>query len=106
MIRLSQDKNKFEMVVDGCTFDDWLRNRGLRRQEERKKPVNFSLEEKSQNDPFAEFGMVTKKASSKNNDHNAFGNFEDFGFTGGSQTKLPSSTTVASQQPLNPSFEE
>mgnify|MGYP000899658968 FL=1 len=30
MFRLSQDKNKFSMVVDGCTFDDWLRNRGYR----------------------------------------------------------------------------
>lgn len=74
MFRITQDKNKFDMVVDGCTFDDWLRNRGFNRAE-KKKPVNFEPEEKPASDPFAEFGVLSKKSSSKQNDYNAFGNF-------------------------------
>lgn len=106
MFRLSQDKNKFNMVVDGCTFEDWLRNRGFRRQEERKKPINWNVEDKGQNDPFAEFGAVTKKSSNKNHDHNAFGEFEDFGFSSNpnsGQSKFGMPPTV---HPSSQSFEE
>jgi len=29
MFRIIQKQNKFEMVVDSCLFEDWLRNKGF-----------------------------------------------------------------------------
>jgi len=51
---------------------------------------------------------MSKKTSSKNNDHNAFGDFEDFGFsTGTNQQKSkfevePQKMTFGQSNPKNP----
>ena len=50
--------------------------------------------------------MLTKKASNKNNDHNAFGDFEDFGFNGSPQSTFGSQTGTTVVQPPQQQFFE
>jgi hypothetical protein len=75
MFRIFQDKNRFGLLVDSCPFETWMANKNYKK-EVHSKPINFNVEvEKQANDPFAEFGKITKKTSVKANDYNSFGDF-------------------------------
>lgn len=62
---------------------------GMKRE---SKKSSFK-EEKSSNDPFADFGNLSKKTSNYE-EHNAFGAFEDFSFPTKNQPKSSNSFSV------------
>lgn len=90
MFRILQRNNRFELLVDSCSFETWIVNKNYKK-EVQSKPINFNVEvEKQESDPFAEFGKVTKKASIKTGgEHNAFGDF-NFDFPASSNQSKPS----------------